>query len=166
MDCGPPGSSIHGIFQARALEWGAIAFSNRTGRTYYNTNPGSLGMGWVPKGACSISLRLHELSRCPWGTQRCISAGWPVSCVECQSLILFLMVTASQTLHPKTKLKTKLPTRHQNDLYLHLSHRSMWSYFINTAISWTCPACRNWNCDFPLWAPLHFKTQVMGGRME
>ena len=25
MDCGPPGSSVHGIFQARALEWGAIA---------------------------------------------------------------------------------------------------------------------------------------------
>ena len=27
MDCSPPGSSAHGIFQARALEWGAIAFS-------------------------------------------------------------------------------------------------------------------------------------------
>ena len=27
MDYGPPGSSIHGIFQARVLEWGAIAFS-------------------------------------------------------------------------------------------------------------------------------------------
>ena len=27
MDCRPPGSSIHGIFQARVLEWGAIAFS-------------------------------------------------------------------------------------------------------------------------------------------
>ena len=25
MDCGPPGSSVHGIFQARVLEWGAIA---------------------------------------------------------------------------------------------------------------------------------------------
>ena len=25
MDCGPPGSSIHGIFQAGELEWGAIA---------------------------------------------------------------------------------------------------------------------------------------------
>ena len=24
MDCSPPGSSIHGIFQARVLEWGAI----------------------------------------------------------------------------------------------------------------------------------------------
>ena len=30
MDCSPPGSSIHGIFQARVLEWGAIAFSVRT----------------------------------------------------------------------------------------------------------------------------------------
>ena len=28
MDCSPPGFSIHGIFQARVLEWGAIAFSN------------------------------------------------------------------------------------------------------------------------------------------
>ena len=28
MDCGLPGSSIHGIFQARVLEWGAIAFSD------------------------------------------------------------------------------------------------------------------------------------------
>ena len=30
MDCGPPGSSVHGIFQARfstPLEWGAIVFS-------------------------------------------------------------------------------------------------------------------------------------------
>ena len=27
MDCSPPGSSMHGIFQARGLEWGAIAFS-------------------------------------------------------------------------------------------------------------------------------------------
>ena len=26
MDCGLPGSSAHGIFQARVLEWGAIAF--------------------------------------------------------------------------------------------------------------------------------------------
>ena len=26
-DCSPPGSSTHGIFQARVLEWGAIAFS-------------------------------------------------------------------------------------------------------------------------------------------
>ena len=27
MDCSPPGSSVRGSFQARVLEWGAIAFS-------------------------------------------------------------------------------------------------------------------------------------------
>ena len=30
MDCSLPGSSSHGIFQARVLEWVAIAFSNRS----------------------------------------------------------------------------------------------------------------------------------------
>ena len=30
MDCSPPGSPVHGIFQARVLEWRAIAFSKQT----------------------------------------------------------------------------------------------------------------------------------------
>ena len=30
MDCSLPGSSVHGILQARVLEWSAIAFSNNT----------------------------------------------------------------------------------------------------------------------------------------
>ena len=34
MDCSLPGSSVHGIFQARVLEWGAIAFS-----MYCTVNP-------------------------------------------------------------------------------------------------------------------------------
>ena len=36
MDCGPPGSSIHGIFQARVLEWGAIAVSENTSHVMLN----------------------------------------------------------------------------------------------------------------------------------
>ena len=32
MDCSPPGSSVHGIFQARVLEWGAITFSGKVFR--------------------------------------------------------------------------------------------------------------------------------------
>ena len=32
MDCSPPSSSVHGIFQARVLEWGAIAFSENLSR--------------------------------------------------------------------------------------------------------------------------------------
>ena len=31
MDCHLPGSSIHGIFQARVLEWGAIAYPQKEG---------------------------------------------------------------------------------------------------------------------------------------
>ena len=34
MDCSPPGSSIHGIFQARVLEWGATAFSGFSAESY------------------------------------------------------------------------------------------------------------------------------------
>ena len=36
MDCSLPGSSVHGIFQARVLEWVAIAFSNSL--VYYYLN--------------------------------------------------------------------------------------------------------------------------------
>ena len=43
MDCSLPGSSVHGIFQARVLEWGAIAFSilypsaNYASRTHHSS---------------------------------------------------------------------------------------------------------------------------------
>ena len=37
MDCSPPGSSIHGIFQARVLEWVVIAFSvKKVTKSYWN----------------------------------------------------------------------------------------------------------------------------------
>ena len=35
MDCSPPGSSVHGIFQARVLEWVAIAFSKSNPRLIF-----------------------------------------------------------------------------------------------------------------------------------
>ena len=45
MDCSLPGSSIHGIFQARVLEWGAIAFSEQTVWTW--AIPGALFPSWI-----------------------------------------------------------------------------------------------------------------------
>ena len=52
MDCSPPGSSVHRIFQARELEWGATAFSGRgpegtLNRTFFSL---SLPSMIVPKG--------------------------------------------------------------------------------------------------------------------
>ena len=35
MDCGLPGSSVHVIFQANVLEWGAIAFSNPANGSHF-----------------------------------------------------------------------------------------------------------------------------------
>ena len=45
MDCGPPGSSVHGILQARTLEWVAIPFSK--------------GQKYKMKGGCGITT-LHN----------------------------------------------------------------------------------------------------------
>ena len=42
MNCSLPGSSVHGIFQARALEWGVIAFSEKGKRAPFFTCPLSL----------------------------------------------------------------------------------------------------------------------------
>jgi len=38
MDCSPPGSSIHGIFRATVLAWGAIAFSHTLAISCYSLN--------------------------------------------------------------------------------------------------------------------------------
>ena len=43
MDCSLPGSSVHGIFQARVLEWGAIAFSDSDHSSQLSLKPISLG---------------------------------------------------------------------------------------------------------------------------
>ena len=43
MDCSPPGSSVLGIFQARVLEWGAIAFSESSTIAIYVIKHMSLG---------------------------------------------------------------------------------------------------------------------------
>ena len=68
MDCSLPGSSIHGIFQARVLEWGAIAFSvhglyspcNSPGQ---NTGVGSLSL----LQEIFLTQRLNPgLPRCSW----------------------------------------------------------------------------------------------------
>ena len=50
MDCSPPGSSVHGIFQARVLEWGAIAFSK----------PALKGYGFSAAALATISFCGHK----------------------------------------------------------------------------------------------------------
>ena len=58
MDCSPPGSSLHGILQARVLEWSAIAFSDILYSDYYfifKTDTYTLFCFW------SILLEMYKL---------------------------------------------------------------------------------------------------------
>ena len=50
MDCSLPGSSIHGIFQARVLEWGAIAFSESHSVMSNSLRPLELYSPWNSPG--------------------------------------------------------------------------------------------------------------------
>ena len=52
MDCSLPGSSVHGIFQARVLEWGATAFSERRLNGILNPTQCSI----LGKQGCKASL--------------------------------------------------------------------------------------------------------------
>ena len=57
MDCSPPGPSAHGIFQARVLEWGAIAFSGGL------TNLLQIQKTRQPAQVSKLYLR-HECCKC------------------------------------------------------------------------------------------------------
>ena len=69
MDCSPPGSSIYGIFQARVLEWGAIAFSEVSitswqidgGKTETVADFIFLGSKITAGGDCSHEVKRHLL---------------------------------------------------------------------------------------------------------
>ena len=78
MDCIPPGSSVHGVFQARILEWVAISFS-RGSSLPWNRTQVSCGSyigrqtfyHWAtwedPSFTYPISFHLRLWCRCGWG---------------------------------------------------------------------------------------------------
>ena len=89
IDCSPPGSSIHGIFQARVLEWGAIAFSDIHTFFFFNC----FWLCWVfsdarglspvvARGGCSAAALCRLLSgasslvaeRGRWGVRASVAA--------------------------------------------------------------------------------------------
>ena len=57
MDCSLPGSSVHGIFQAKVLEWGAIAFSQKTIAYHKNTFQVNCFSAFLCMGKCMQAYR-------------------------------------------------------------------------------------------------------------
>ena len=60
MDCSLPGSSVHGIFQARVLEWGATAFSKPMFYAYLKDS----WQGLVTQLKNNMSRQLPRLVSC------------------------------------------------------------------------------------------------------
>ena len=82
MDPSPPGSSVHGIFQARVLEWVAIPFSRGSSRPRDGTP-----VSWVTCIARWIlyhwATRKLYLLLCTWAclvAQLCLTLGDPMDC--------------------------------------------------------------------------------------
>ena len=74
MDCSLPGSSAHGIFQARVLEWGVIAFSKHL---KLNLSKYKIGGQWINVPAIQYSLVVHLVKNQPVVQETCVqSLGW------------------------------------------------------------------------------------------
>ena len=102
MDCSPPGSSVHGILQARMLKWVATPFSRGSSQTMLGIEPLSLtssalaggffntSVVWeayvsdqISRSVVSDSLQPHESQHarppCPSPTPRVHSDSCPLS---------------------------------------------------------------------------------------
>ena len=76
MDCSPPGSSVHGIFQARVLEWGAIAFSGDSGG--FALNPSHWAFAFLSWGSYWFAFTGQLLSP----LIPAIAFHWAVTCLR------------------------------------------------------------------------------------
>ena len=69
MDCSPPGSSIHGILQARILEWVAIPFSRGSSRPRDGTLVSCIACRFLPseppgKPHVNVTSHFFNLKQC------------------------------------------------------------------------------------------------------
>ena len=66
MDCGPPGSSVHGIFQARVLEWVAISFSRGSSwsrdQTWVSRTVGRCFTMWATREVLPMQLEQWKVN--------------------------------------------------------------------------------------------------------
>ena len=97
MDCSLPGSSVHGIFQARVLEWGAIAKWSQIVWQFLKNLKQNYHMCVLSCSVVSNSLQLHGLYParllCPWDFPGKNTG------VGCHSLLQGIFLTQGLNLH-------------------------------------------------------------------
>ena len=60
MDCSPPGSSVHEIFQARILEWVAISLSRESSRPRVSCTAGRFFINWAAREAIYMYMYMYK----------------------------------------------------------------------------------------------------------
>ena len=105
MDCSPPGSFIHGISQARTLEWVAISFSGGPSQPRQGPNPRPLHwqLGSLPlthQGSspfsfyCNNNIQQHSLTLCMHICQSlCLTLCDPMDCSPPGSSVHGILLT-------------------------------------------------------------------------
>ena len=115
MHCSPPGSSIHGILQARVLEWGAIAFSEGCSTTTHFLKP-------------SLELISSRTVHLYFYAFLCSKSSW-LSCPQCY-LHFFIHFSPYPDCHCMYLLKSLLLSPHI---------QSLTSVDSATNVCWGCP---------------------------
>ena len=91
MDCSPPGSSVHGIFQASVLEWGAIlpSLGRAWGKVIADTKKGRWLLFWAdatkPQASLSETCSENSSTSLLWGWRF-----WPSDIKRSQSRYLHI----------------------------------------------------------------------------
>ena len=112
MDCSPPGSSVHGILQARILEW--VAISSSRGSFWPRKNPHVL---------CLLHWQVDSLPRCHMGS--------PENTLNLHNIVCQIYLKKKKKLshairtHLYTTLKSLYSTFHMS-LTLFSAHRLWW----------------------------------------
>ena len=116
MDYSPPGSSVHGIFQARVLEWGVIAFSSTNGYRENRASKMALVVKNPPANAGDNNRRGFDpwIGKIPW------SRKW-------QPTLVFFPGKS----HGQRSLVGYSPWGHEkSDTTEQLTLKTLWPYFL------------------------------------
>ena len=142
MDCSLPGYSIHGIFQATVLEWGAIAFSIKltTSDQINFKNKSQTKMTCAPLGwcCCSAAQSCHTVFSAPMDCNTLASLPLPSPrvCLNSYPLSQWYHSTISSSVVPFSSCLQSLPASiSYNESAVHIRWPKYWSCSLRVSSS-------------------------------
>ena len=141
MDCSPPGSSVHGILQARALEWVAISFSRGSSQPTDQTHISSINRLILYRWATRESESESEAAQsCPTlcDPMDCSLPGFSVHGIFQARVLEWVVISFSRgSSRPRDRTQVSrivdrcfYPLSHQGSPFQRCPHPNLWSLWI------------------------------------